>query len=92
MNIGKAIREIRKAKGLKQYQLAAAAMISTNSMVSIEKNGAQPHNETLRRICYALGLPVAYVVMYAIADEDMPENAPEELTEFLTKMKKAILA
>jgi transcriptional regulator with XRE-family HTH domain len=75
MDLGKAIKTIRKRKGIKQKELANLCGISANAMVSIEANKSFPHKITIRKICEVLDIPVAYLLFFCITDEDIPENS-----------------
>ena len=74
MDIGKAIKTIRKAKGLSQKALAEKAGISANAMCSIENNDSFPNKSTISRICNALDIPISYLLFASITDEDVPED------------------
>jgi len=73
MNIGNAIRDIRKKQGKTQDELADAAGISRTSLSQIE-NGVRPGEDTLRRICSALNVPESLVYIYSFEKEDVPES------------------
>lgn len=73
MNIGSAIRDLRKRKGLTQEELSAIAKISKNAMSSIE-NGARPSTETLKRLCKALDVTESLIYVYGMEKEDIPEG------------------
>lgn len=75
MDLGKAIKTVRKRKGIKQKELANLCGISANAMVSIETNKSFPHKITIRKICEVLDIPVAYLLFFCITDEDIPENS-----------------
>ena len=47
MDIGKAIREIRKALGIRRNELAASAGISITALYHIEKNLSFPSKSTI---------------------------------------------
>ena len=73
MNIGKAIRDIRKNQGITQDALADTADISRTSLSQIE-NGARPGEDTLKRLCAALNVPESLVYIYSFEKEDVPES------------------
>jgi transcriptional regulator with XRE-family HTH domain len=74
MNIGEAIREIRKAKGISQKQLAEEACISANALSSIERDEAWPTKTTISLICDALDIPVSCLLFASITEEDVPSE------------------
>jgi transcriptional regulator with XRE-family HTH domain len=73
MNLGKTIREFRKDQGLKQDELADKAGISRTSLSQIE-NGARPGEETLKRLCDVLNVPLSLVYIHSFEKEDVPES------------------
>jgi transcriptional regulator with XRE-family HTH domain len=55
MEIGQKIREMRIAKGLKQYQLANLAYLAPESMNRIENGLYYPSRKVIKLIADALG-------------------------------------
>lgn len=53
---GKQIREMRKAYGLTQIQLAEKAGIAVNSLRRYESNERQPTNEIIEQLAAAVGI------------------------------------
>ena len=72
MDIGNAVRAIRKERGMTQKKLAERSGLSANALCSIEKNVSFPSKETVKRICEALDIPVSYLLFFSISDEDIP--------------------
>ncbi|MGN7720772.1 helix-turn-helix domain-containing protein [Chitinophaga sp. 22620] len=77
MNIGKAIRELRKEKGLSQMDLASKAGITQAALSRIEKSGVKPGQDSLKRISEVLEVPEGLIYSHAIEREDVPENKRE---------------
>ncbi len=73
MDIGNAIKTLRKNKGLSQKQLAGMCDISVNALCQIENDQTFPHKSTIKRICDALGVPASYLLFFSITDEDVPD-------------------
>lgn len=73
MNIGKAIRELRKKQSMTQDELAEAASISRTALSQVE-NGARPGEETLKRLCAALHVPESLIYIYGMEKEDVPDS------------------
>lgn len=67
--IGVAVRELRKAKGMNQASLAEVTGRSTDAISQIELGKRLPSLETLLSLAAALGVPA-----YAL----LPDKAPEE--------------
>ncbi len=72
MNVGDAIKSLRKNKGLSQKELAQRSGLSANAMCSIEKNEAFPSRDSIDRICKALDIPTSYLMFFSVTDEDIP--------------------
>ena len=75
MNIGKAIKELRKQKLLSQDELAEQAGITQAALSHIER-GKRPGESTLEKLSAALGVSVSLIYMLSIDEADVPpENA-----------------
>lgn len=74
MNVGEAIKEIRKSKGLSQKELAAKCGLSANAMCSIEKSISIPSKDSLEKICKALNISTSYLLFFSVTDDDIPEE------------------
>ena len=73
MNLGKAIRELRKEKGYSQEQLSAAAKITQAALSQIE-NGKRPGTGTLKKISGALKIPVSLIYVAGMEKDDVPKE------------------
>jgi transcriptional regulator with XRE-family HTH domain len=71
MNIGNAIRQIRKNQDMSQAALSGATGITQAALSQIE-NGKRPGTGTMKKICKALQMPEALVYVMAIEKEDVP--------------------
>lgn len=91
MNIGKAIKEIRKAKGITQKELAELTGRSANAVCSIEKEISWPSMETINRFAKALGVPQSYILLFSITEEDVPENKRQIFKVLAEPLKKGLL-
>ena len=58
--IGTRIRELRRARGLTQQQLAQRVDISVRTLRAYEQNKRVPDDKTLHRIADALEFPTSY--------------------------------
>lgn len=73
MNVGRAIRELRKQGSLSQEQLASSAGITQAALSAIE-NGKRPGIETLKNISTALGVPEALIYAISMEKDDVPAS------------------
>lgn len=90
MNIGTAIKTLRKQKELGQKDLAEMCNISVNALSLIETNVTFPQKTTIEKICNALNIPVSYLLLFSITDEDIPEEK-KAVFELLNTAIKSVL-
>lgn len=74
MDLGTAIKAIRKEKKMGQKELADQSGISVNALSQIELNNTFPQKSNLEKICKALDIPVSYLLFFSIGEEDIPEE------------------
>lgn len=74
MNLGTAVKVIRKEKGMGQKELAEKCDISVNALSQIELNSSFPQKTTINKICDALGIPVSYLLFFSLDEEDIPSD------------------
>ena len=74
MDIGNAIKLLRKRKDISQKELSNLCGISANALCSIESGGTFPSKSTFAKICNALKIPESYLLLFSISEEDIPEN------------------
>ena len=75
MDLGQAIKTLRKMKGISQKRLAEAAGISANALSSIERDEAWPTKTTINLICDALEVPTSCLLFASITEEDVPTHS-----------------
>lgn len=91
MNIGNAIKTIRKKRGLTQGQLSDEVGMSTNAICNIETAKAWPPVETLNKIANALNVPQSYILLFSIEEEDVPEDKRLLFRILAEPLKKGLL-
>lgn len=74
MNLGVAIKSVRKQLGITQQELAEKSGISQTSLSQIENAVKRPSNKTIQSICGVLEIPEAVVYILAMQDTDVPMN------------------
>lgn len=93
MDLGNAIKQIRKHRGISQKELADRCGLSANAVCSIENNASFPAKSTFDKICKALDMPSAGIFLFAISDEDIPESKRAIYKGFFEKnLKEMMLA
>lgn len=86
MNLGKAIKTTRTARGLTQQELAQRANLSVSYLSLLEKNKRDPSLSSIESIALALNIPMS-IMMFLAADRrelDMIDKG------FVEKMSYAI--
>lgn len=91
MNLGNAIKELRKIRGISQKELAERCSLSANAMCNIENSASFPSKSSFDKICKALDMPSAYIFLFAITDDDIPENKRFIYKEYLEKNLKDLI-
>ena len=71
MNLGKAIRELRKQQSMSQEQLAQKANITQAALSQIE-NGKRPGITTLKKLSAALKVPESLIYVMGMEKDDVP--------------------
>lgn len=73
MNLGKAIKTLRKQKGLSQEELATSSKITQAALSQIE-NGKRPGSGTLKKISVALKIPESLIYVAGLEKGDVAEE------------------
>lgn len=73
MNIGIAIKDLRKSKGISQVDLAKAAKTTQAALSQIE-SGRRPKIETMQKICKALDIPEPLLHLLSLEVGDLPKE------------------
>lgn len=91
MDIGNAIKILRKEKQINQKKLAALSEISVNALCQIENNAAFPQKSTIQRICDALEIPTSYLLLFSISEEDVPKEKRLAFNSLNKAMKSVLI-
>lgn len=75
MDIGNAIKEARKLKGVSQKELIEKLEISQTHMSLVENNQVETSLKLIKSVSSALNIPVALIFFYSISENDV---APEK--------------
>ena len=74
MNIGLAIKSIRKKLSITQYELAEKCEISQTSLSQIETGVKRPSQRTITKVCDVLDIPVSIIYIVAMQEADVPPS------------------
>ncbi len=91
MDIGSAIKLLRKQKGISQKELAEQCGISVNALCQIELNNTFPQKSTIHKICQVLEIPTSYLLFFSISDEDIPADKKKVFTTLSSAIKDVLM-
>ncbi len=74
MDLGNAIKAIRKEKKVSRKELAERSKLSITALYNIENNLSFPSKDTIDRLCASLGIPVSFLMFYSLTEDDVPEE------------------
>lgn len=74
MNLGVAIRSVRRQLGITQQELSEKSGISQTSLSQIENAVKRPSNKTIHSVCTVLEIPEAVLYILAMQDTDVPSD------------------
>lgn len=74
MNIGLAIKSIRKKLAITQYELAEKCELSQTSLSQIETGVKRPSQRTITKVCKVLDIPESILYIVAMQDTDVPAS------------------
>ena len=74
MNLGNAIKTLRKHKDIKQYAFAELCGLSQTYLSQIENNQKEPNISTLKLITEKLNVALPLLFFLAIDADDIPES------------------
>lgn len=74
MNIGSAIKSIRKKLSITQYELADRCDLSQTSLSQIETGIKRPSQRTISKVCTVLDIPESIIYIVAMQESDVPAS------------------
>lgn len=77
MDLGSAIRYVRKLRGYKQKELASICKISPGFLSQIESNQRDLSISTLEEISKQLNIPLPMLFFMALEENDVPTQKKE---------------
>lgn len=90
MNLGKAIKTIRKQSGLTQGDLAERTGLSQTSLSKIE-GGVTPSEKSLKKIAEALKVPPSLIYILGMEAGDVAANKKEKFELLFPAIKSLAL-
>jgi XRE family transcriptional regulator, regulator of sulfur utilization len=89
MNIGLAIKSIRKKLSITQQELAERCGITQTALSQIETGIKRPSHRTISKICKTLDIPESIVYILAMQEEDVPA-AKKDVYELIYPSMKSL--
>jgi XRE family transcriptional regulator, regulator of sulfur utilization len=74
MNIGIAIKSIRKKLAITQHELAEKCELSQTSLSQIETGVKRPSQRTITKVCQVLDIPESVIYIVAMDEADVPQS------------------
>lgn len=74
MELGVAIRKIRKHIGLSQGELSQRCAISQTALSQIESGAKYPSERTIKKVCEVLDIPESLIYILGMNDKDIPAS------------------
>lgn len=90
MNVSKAIKELRKEKGINQADLAEKAGI-TQAALSMIENGKRPGSKTLENLSKVLGVPPSMIYVMGMEKSDVPKEKQQLYEELFPVIQSLVL-
>ena len=77
MNLGQAIRKLRKKKDISQVEFSAMTGISQSYLSLVEKGHRKPSTDMIEKVASALKIPLPLVIWFAVEEKDIAEDKKE---------------
>ena len=77
MDLGTALKSIRKELKVSRVELAKRSDLSVTALYNIENNISFPPKETIEKLCGSLHIPVSYLMLYSLTEDDVPDDKRE---------------
>ncbi|MDO5719152.1 MAG: helix-turn-helix transcriptional regulator [Actinomycetaceae bacterium] len=86
-HIGDVLRQVRRSQGRTLREVSAGAQVSLGYLSEVERGQKEASSELLVAICYALGVPLSFVLrevadrISAIEGVNIPDTVPDNLID-----------
>ena len=91
MNIGQALKSIRKQTGMTQQELSVRTGITQASLSQIESGAKRPSQKNFKKICEILDIPETVVYILAMEETDVPDTKKEIYSMLFPSIKNLAL-
>lgn len=90
MNIGQALKKIRKSRKMKALDVARISGITCNTISLSENSARPPRHTTMESLAKVYNIPVGMIYLMGIELEDIPSDKLELWQEF-EKLREKML-
>ena len=90
MDLGTAIKNIRRSKGIKQNTLAEMCDITPTYLSQIENNVKEPHMSVLKVIAEKLDLPLPVMFFLSLSTDDITPEKREAYKHLVPSINSMI--
>ncbi len=91
MNLGNAIKSLRKEKGIRQNQLADTCSITQSYLSNIEANKKEPTLSVLQQICEGLSVPLPILFFISMDADDVSDDKKQLFNQMAPMIKQTFL-
>jgi transcriptional regulator with XRE-family HTH domain len=91
LNLGRAVREIRKDRKQNQETFAKGIGITQTSLSLIENGTRRMYQGTIDKLCKYLGCTEIFLRVLSMDDEDLPENKRDEYRVVMVHIRGILL-
>ncbi len=91
MNIGNAIKKLRKQKGMNQSEFGDKCGLSQTALSQIETGFSRPNKKTLEKICSVLEVPEFLLYLLSMDEEDVPDDKKQQYKSTYPLIKDLVI-
>ena len=77
MNLGNAVKELRKKRGLTQGDFCKQIGITQSYLSQVENGNKEPSVDVIKKIAVALSTPVPVLFWFTLTEDDVDESKVE---------------
>ncbi|MDB4923031.1 helix-turn-helix transcriptional regulator [Mucilaginibacter sp.] len=92
MNIGTAIKYLRKQKELSQTELAELCGLTQTALSQIENGSRRPNTDTMKKLTDYFQVPEILIYMLATEPADIPANKREMFDIVFPNLRKMLIS
>ncbi|WP_419698122.1 helix-turn-helix domain-containing protein [Mucilaginibacter sp. NFX135] len=91
MNIGIAIKQLRKQKKLSQAELAEQSGLTQTALSQIENGSRRPNVESMKKLTDYFNIPEIVIYLLATESNDVPDEKKEMFEKVFPNLRNMII-